>query len=102
MTASAQDVLTYVQTLENTGFSHDQAIAIASGLEQAMDRHIDTRVTREHLDVKMAAINARFDAIEKSLEKLEDVPSVIRLHTWMLALITVTLVVPKLQEWFPV
>jgi len=100
MPASSQDVLTYIQSLEETGFSHDQAIAIARGLEQAMDRHFDKLVTRVHFDAELDAIGRRFDAIEKSLDKLEDVPGVLRLHTWILALITITLVIPQLQEWF--
>jgi hypothetical protein len=65
-----------------------------------MDRHLDKLVTRVCFDGELAGINRRFDTIERSLQKLGDVPGVLRLHTWMLAPVTVTLVVPTLQEWF--
>jgi len=121
MTASSHDVLTYVQKLESAGFSHDQAVAIAGGWGELMDKRLDMLVTRAHFDAEMASINSRlqvvdqrFDAmhqrfdtvdrrltmLERGMEKLEGVPGDLKLHTWMLALITLVLVVPKLQEWF--
>jgi len=107
MTATARDVLVYAKSLETAGFSHEQAFAIAEGAGNVMEQRVETLVTQAHFDAAMASVDHRFDMVdqrltlvEKTLHKLEDVPSDLRLHTWMLAITMLVLVVPKLQEWF--
>jgi hypothetical protein len=100
MTSPAHDVLTYVKELEQSGFPHDQAIAIAGGMGNYMEKQLERLVSKPYFDAEMTAVKARLDAVDRRLEKLDSVASDSRLHTWMLALITITIVVPQLQEWF--
>lgn len=93
-------MLTYVQELEGTGLTREQAAAIARGSAVMLDERIEELVTKPHFDSEITRIDERFDRIERRIDRLEALIPEVRLHTWMLALLIAALVVPKLQLWF--
>ena len=142
MPTHAADMLTYVQELESTGLTRDQAVAIARGsanmmqqqfetlatkadiealdtrvesletrmdalatkielgaLEKRMDTRMDTLATKTELASLEKLMNERFEGVNRRLDKLEDLPIQMRVHTWMLAVLTIAVVVPQLQRW---
>lgn len=127
MTTNTADMLTYAEQLESTGLTRDQAVAIARGsasmLEErlkalatkadleslsesmsarmdSMSARMDTLATRDELQLLADKMDYRFALIDTRLNRLDDLPAQMRVNTWMLAVVVVVLVVPRLQEWF--
>ena len=55
----AMDTLAFVERFETAGFAGDQARALASAFGAAHDITADTLVTKDHLDLRLAEMEAR-------------------------------------------
>lgn len=106
MTNPAPDMLTYAQELESTGLSRDQAAAIARGSAGMLEQRFNAVATQQSVDAlseqmrdRFTEVNRRFSDLDRRVARLEDLPAQIRVNTWMLAVLTIAVVVPQLQRW---
>ncbi len=116
MASMAFDTLRYARRLMEAGVPEPQAEVQAELMAEAFGFYADNLLTRDHFTEVLNARFAEQDArIEKRLaeqdarfekrfslveERFARQDRILLLHTWMLGLITVTLVVPQLQSWF--
>jgi len=109
MTTMAFDTLRYARRLREAGVPEPQANVQAELMAEAFGFYADNLLTKDYfhevLDARFAEQEARLDAKLAEQEFRFDArfarqDRILMLHTWMLALITVVLVVPQLQAWF--
>ena len=102
MTDQSLDLLNYVKDMERAGLERPQAEAIARANLSMRPQRFETSITRGHFDATMGGVEGNIKYIEKRIQALDSIKSNVNLHTWLLGLIIVVLVVPKLQSWFAV
>ena len=86
------DALAYVRKVVAAGTPREQAEAQAEAMKHAFEHNIDSLVTREFLDTRLAELRLDFRA------EMGDLRSILTLHSWMLGLLIVTSVVPALLK----
>jgi hypothetical protein len=119
MTTLAFDTLRYARRLKEAGVPEPQAEVQAELMAEAFGFYADNLLTRDHFtevlnarfaeqDAKIeqrfaqqdAKFEQRFAALGATMEsRLNRQDRTLVLHTFMLGLITLTLVVPQLQTW---
>ncbi len=102
MPQPAFDVLTYSRDLESTGFSRQQAEAIARGMTLMVSHQVESLVTKEHFDLTMAHVGQRFQQVDGRLDRMEGrlsaVEKSLSAHTVLLSIITLAVVIPLIQS----
>ena len=86
------DTLAYVRRVMAAGVPREQAEAQAEAMKDAFEHNVDTLVTREFLDTRLAELRLEFRA------EMGDLRSILTLHSWMLGLLIVTSVLPALLK----
>jgi len=108
MSTMAFDTLRYARRLREAGVPEPQANVQAELMAEDFGFYADNLLTKDYfhevLDARFAEQEARFDAKLTQQESRFDArfarqDRILMLHTWMLALITLVLVVPQLQAW---
>ncbi|MEH6515112.1 MAG: hypothetical protein V7742_00415 [Halioglobus sp.] len=94
MSAFAFDTLKFVRRLTDAGIPQLQAEAQAEVMSEAFVFNMDKLVTRDYLDARFAQQEARTDSRFAQIEKQ------LFLHTWILAVIAATTVIPVLTKLF--
>ena len=118
------DVQGFVEHLEAGGFTRSQAevisIILAEELDIVLENSWSSEEARRDLARSLAPIHEKLDALNRSVAVKTDTPEYLQkplkrtekgqsdffklksrltLNNWMLALIILVLVVPKLQRW---
>ncbi|TDG11627.1 hypothetical protein E2F43_18110 [Seongchinamella unica] len=91
MAAIAFDTLKFARRLIEAGVPEHQAEVQAELMAEAFLFNVDSVVTKDYLDARLAEQDARFDAKFAVLE------SKINLHSWILAVIAASTVIPALS-----
>jgi hypothetical protein len=86
------DTLAYVRKVMAAGVSREQAEAQAEAMKDAFEHNVDTLVTREFLDTRLAQLRLELRG------EIGDLRGILNLHSWMLGLLIVTTVVPALLK----
>jgi hypothetical protein len=94
MSAFAFDTLKFVRRLTDAGIPQLQAEAQAEVMAEAFVFNMDKLVTTDYLDARFAQQEARIDSRFAQVEKQ------LFLHTWILAAIAATTVIPVLTKLF--
>jgi hypothetical protein len=94
MSAFAFDTLKFVRRLTDAGIPQLQAEAQAEVMSEAFVFNMDKLVTTDYLDARFAQQEARIDSRFAQVEKQ------LFLHTWILAAIAATTVIPVLTKLF--
>ncbi|MEH6607799.1 MAG: hypothetical protein V7696_00410 [Halioglobus sp.] len=94
MSAFAFDTLKFVRRLTDAGIPQLQAEAQAEVMAEAFVFNMDQLVTKDYLDARFAQQEARIDSRFAQVEKQ------LFLHTWILAAIAATTVIPVLTKLF--
>ena len=94
MAAIAFDTLKYARRLIEAGVPDRQAEAQAELMAEAFVFNMDSVVTKDYLDARLAEQDAKFDAKFAVLE------SKINLHSWILAVIAASTVIPAISRLF--
>ncbi len=94
MAAVAFDTLKFVRRLQAAGVPEEQAEAQAEVMAEAFLHNLDSLVTKDYLDARLAEQNARTDQRFARLE------SRVNLHSWMLGAIMAATVIPALYSLF--
>ena len=63
------DTLAFAERFENAGFGHEQARALAAAFSQASDVIRSDLVTKDYLDLRLAAVDVRLAEMEGRLTK---------------------------------
>ncbi|MEP4149523.1 MAG: hypothetical protein ABJL54_20055 [Halioglobus sp.] len=92
MAAIAFDTLKFARRLIEVGVSDRQAEVQAELMAEAFVFNMDSVVTKDYLDARLAEQDAKFDARFAILE------SKINLHSWMLAIIAASTVIPAITR----
>jgi hypothetical protein len=108
MVSMAFDSLRYARRLREAGVPEPQ-VDLAELIAEAFGFYAENLLTRDHftevlnarfaesraqIDQRFAEQDAKFD------QRVAKVDRRLLLLTWMLGLITLTLVIPQLQKWF--
>ncbi len=93
MAAILFDVQECVRQLKEAGFTEQQAEAQARIMGQAFVHNIDQLVTRDYLDARLAALEARLDGRITRLE------ANFRLVYWGQGLTIAAVVLPQLRQF---
>ena len=94
MAAIAFDTLKYARRLIEAGVPDRQAEVQAELMAEAFVFNMDSVVTKDYLDARLAEQDAKFDAKFAVLE------SKINLHSWILAVIAASTVIPAISRFF--
>ena len=92
MAAIAFDTLRFARRLIEAGVPDRQAEVQAELMAEAFVFNMDSVVTKDYLDARLAEQDAKFDAKFAVLE------SKINLHSWMLAIIAASTVIPAITR----
>jgi hypothetical protein len=90
--AIAFDTLRFARRLIEAGVPDRQAEVQAELMAEAFVFNTDSVVTKDYLDARLAEQDAKFDARFAILE------SKINLHSWMLAIIAASTVIPAITR----
>ena len=90
MNAVTFDTHEFVKDLESSGFTEEQAEALARAQKRANEANLDSLVTKLDLHNELMPVKA----------EMADIRSDLRLMKWMMALVIVTTVVPALKSLF--
>lgn len=94
MAAIAFDTLRFARRLIEAGVPERQAEVQAELMAEAFVHNVDSVVTKDYLDARLAEQDARFDAKFAILE------SKINLHSWILAVIAASTIIPAISRLF--
>ena len=92
MAAIAFDTLRFARRLIEAGVPDRQAEVQAELMAEAFVFNMDSVVTKDYLDARLAEQDAKVDARFAILE------SKINLHSWMLAIIAASTVIPAITR----
>ena len=92
MAAIVFDTLRFARRLTEAGVPDRQAEVQAELMAEAFVFNTDSVVTKDYLDARLAEQDAKFDARFAILE------SKINLHSWMLAIIAASTVIPAITR----
>ena len=114
MSALVFDTLKYTRRLMEAGVPKQQAEVQAEAMAEAFVFNVEALVTRDYLDARLGEQDARIDKwfmeqdarIDKRFaehgfrfeRELSKVKRQLNLHSWMLALIVLTTVVPAVRS----
>ena len=94
MAAIAFDTLSYARRLKEAGVPEKQAEVQAELMAEAFVFNIDSLVTKDYLDARFAEQDAKIDA------RIARVENKINLHSWILAVIAASTVIPAISRLF--
>jgi hypothetical protein len=96
--AIAFDTLKFSRRLKDVGVPEQQAEAQAELMAEAFMFNMDSLVTRDYLE---AVLDARFAQQDAKMEaRFAQINNKINLHSWILAIIAASTVIPAVAELF--